>query len=104
MVSYLLNNPNNILSVPAPNLQYLSSHDTSQAPRVTFQALSIVEPDRVPSNITTPPPIITKSSKQRLSPLQGNPFAADGPDRPAAPLPLVPAPGAHHGRGGGQAE
>ena len=29
MVSYLVNNPNNILSVPAPDLEYLGSHTHS---------------------------------------------------------------------------
>uniref|UniRef100_A0A673XI14 Ankyrin repeat and KH domain containing 1 n=1 Tax=Salmo trutta TaxID=8032 RepID=A0A673XI14_SALTR len=66
VVSYLLDYPNNILSVPTPDMSQLTptSHDTSQAPRVPFQALAMVvppqEPDRVPSNITTPPPVITK--------------------------------------------
>uniref|UniRef100_A0A8C7F4F3 Ankyrin repeat and KH domain containing 1 n=1 Tax=Oncorhynchus kisutch TaxID=8019 RepID=A0A8C7F4F3_ONCKI len=60
VVSYLLDYPNNILSVPTPDMSQLTptSHDTSQAPRVPFQALAMVvppqEPDRVPSNITTP--------------------------------------------------
>ncbi|XP_045573341.1 ankyrin repeat and KH domain-containing protein 1 isoform X7 [Salmo salar] len=87
VVSYLLDYPNNVLSVPVPDLSQLTppSHDTSPAPRVPFQALAMVvppqEPDRVPSNITTPPPLITKGgSKQRLSPLQGSPIAAGGPD------------------------
>uniref|UniRef100_A0A672STS4 Ankyrin repeat and KH domain-containing protein 1-like n=1 Tax=Sinocyclocheilus grahami TaxID=75366 RepID=A0A672STS4_SINGR len=59
VVSYLLDYPNNILSVPAPDLSQLTppSHDTSQAPRVPFQALAMVvppqEPDRVPSTIPT---------------------------------------------------
>ncbi|KAM9552134.1 ankyrin repeat and KH domain-containing protein 1-like isoform 1-T4 [Salvelinus alpinus] len=48
------------------------------------------ETDRVPSNITTPPSVITKSVsdgfKQRLSPFQGNPLAADGPDTDLLPL------------------
>ncbi|XP_038860998.1 ankyrin repeat and KH domain-containing protein 1-like isoform X1 [Salvelinus namaycush] len=87
VVSYLLDYPNNVLSVPVPDLSQLTppSHDTSPAPRVPFQALAMVvppqEPDRVPSNITTPPPVITKGgSKQRLSPLQGSPVTAGGPD------------------------
>uniref|UniRef100_A0A4W5LX87 Ankyrin repeat and KH domain containing 1 n=1 Tax=Hucho hucho TaxID=62062 RepID=A0A4W5LX87_9TELE len=87
VVSYLLDYPNNVLSVPVPDLSQLTSpsHDTSPAPRVPFQALAMVvppqEPDRVPSNITTPPPTITKGgSKQRLSPIQGSPVAAGGPD------------------------
>uniref|UniRef100_A0A4W5LY34 Ankyrin repeat and KH domain containing 1 n=1 Tax=Hucho hucho TaxID=62062 RepID=A0A4W5LY34_9TELE len=74
VVSYLLDYPNNVLSVPVPDLSQLTSpsHDTSPAPRVPFQALAMVvppqEPDRVPSNITT------------LSPIQGSPVAAGGPD------------------------
>uniref|UniRef100_A0A8C7V590 K Homology domain-containing protein n=1 Tax=Oncorhynchus mykiss TaxID=8022 RepID=A0A8C7V590_ONCMY len=87
VVSYLLDYPNNVLSVPVTDLSQLTppSHDTSPAPRVPFQALAMVvppqEPDRVPSNITTPPSVITKGgSKQRLSPLQGSPVAAGGPD------------------------
>uniref|UniRef100_A0AAY4B0I7 K Homology domain-containing protein n=1 Tax=Denticeps clupeoides TaxID=299321 RepID=A0AAY4B0I7_9TELE len=58
VVSYLLDYPNNILSVPTPDLSQLTppSHDTSQAPRVPFQALAMVvppqEPDRVPSSIS----------------------------------------------------
>uniref|UniRef100_A0A8C8ISB0 K Homology domain-containing protein n=1 Tax=Oncorhynchus tshawytscha TaxID=74940 RepID=A0A8C8ISB0_ONCTS len=92
VVSYLLDYPNNVLSVPVPDLSQLTppSHDTSPAPRVPFQALAMVvppqEPDRVPSNITTPPPVITKGgSKQRLSPLQGSPVAAGGPDADLLP-------------------
>ncbi|KAL0994681.1 hypothetical protein UPYG_G00125760 [Umbra pygmaea] len=85
VVSYLLDYPNNILSVPtATDLSQLTppSQDNTQAPRVPFQALAMVvppqEPDRVPSNIT-PPPINTKgSSKQRLGPLQGSPVPAGG--------------------------
>uniref|UniRef100_A0A673XGI4 Ankyrin repeat and KH domain containing 1 n=1 Tax=Salmo trutta TaxID=8032 RepID=A0A673XGI4_SALTR len=92
VVSYLLDYPNNILSVPTPDMSQLTptSHDTSQAPRVPFQALAMVvppqEPDRVPSNITTPPPVITKgSSKQRLSPHLGTPVAAGSPDADLLP-------------------
>uniref|UniRef100_A0AAZ3R2N7 K Homology domain-containing protein n=1 Tax=Oncorhynchus tshawytscha TaxID=74940 RepID=A0AAZ3R2N7_ONCTS len=92
VVSYLLDYPNNILSVPTPDMSQLTptSHDTSQAPRVPFQALAMVvppqEPDRVPSNITTPPPVITKgSSKQRLSPHLGSPVAAGSPDADLLP-------------------
>ncbi|KAG5844227.1 hypothetical protein ANANG_G00160130 [Anguilla anguilla] len=66
VVSYLLDYPNNILSVPAPDMSQLTppSHDTSQVPRVPFQALAMVvppqEPDRVPSTITAPPPVTSK--------------------------------------------
>ncbi|TRY57576.1 hypothetical protein DNTS_023504 [Danionella cerebrum] len=84
VVSYLLDYPNNILSVPAPDLSQLTppSHDTSQAPRVPFQALAMVvppqEPDRMPS---TPPPVTSKSlSKQRLNSLQSNSVTPSGLD------------------------
>uniref|UniRef100_A0A8C1VXB7 Ankyrin repeat and KH domain containing 1 n=1 Tax=Cyprinus carpio TaxID=7962 RepID=A0A8C1VXB7_CYPCA len=72
VVSYLLDYPNNILSVPAPDLSQLTppSHDTSQAPRVPFQALAMVvppqEPDRVPSTIPTPPPVTSKAVNNRV--------------------------------------
>ncbi|XP_051536242.1 LOW QUALITY PROTEIN: ankyrin repeat and KH domain-containing protein 1 [Myxocyprinus asiaticus] len=92
VVSYLLDYPNNILSVPAPDLSQLTppSHDTSQAPRVPFQALAMVvppqEPDRVPSTIPTPPPITNKgASKQRLSSLQNNSVASGGLDADLLP-------------------
>ncbi|XP_036444968.1 ankyrin repeat and KH domain-containing protein 1 isoform X4 [Colossoma macropomum] len=92
VVSYLLDYPNNILSVPAPDLSQLTppSHDTSQAPRVPFQALAMVvppqEPDRVPSTIATPPPVTNKGmSKQRLSSLQGNTVATGGLDADLLP-------------------
>uniref|UniRef100_A0A672QAZ0 Ankyrin repeat and KH domain-containing protein 1-like n=1 Tax=Sinocyclocheilus grahami TaxID=75366 RepID=A0A672QAZ0_SINGR len=92
VVSYLLDYPNNILSVPAPDLSQLTppSHDTSQAPRVPFQALAMVvppqEPDRVPSTIPTPPPITSKgASKQRLSSLQNNSVASGGLDADLLP-------------------
>uniref|UniRef100_A0A8C9YZA6 Ankyrin repeat and KH domain containing 1 n=1 Tax=Sander lucioperca TaxID=283035 RepID=A0A8C9YZA6_SANLU len=68
VVSYLLDYPNNILSVPAPDLSQLTppSQDTSQVPRVPFQALAMVvppqEPDRAPSNIATPPPVSSKGN------------------------------------------
>uniref|UniRef100_A0AAY5L7P2 K Homology domain-containing protein n=1 Tax=Esox lucius TaxID=8010 RepID=A0AAY5L7P2_ESOLU len=93
VVSYLLDYPNNVVSVPAADLAQLTppSHDMSQvAPRVPFQALAMVvppqEPDRVPSNLTTPPPVNTKGgSKQRSSPLQGSPVAAGGLDAEQPP-------------------
>uniref|UniRef100_A0A8C1VRE8 Ankyrin repeat and KH domain containing 1 n=1 Tax=Cyprinus carpio TaxID=7962 RepID=A0A8C1VRE8_CYPCA len=92
VVSYLLDYPNNILSVPAPDLSQLTppSHDTSQAPRVPFQALAMVvppqEPDRVPSTIPTPPPVTSKgASKQRLSSLQSNSVASGGLDADLLP-------------------
>lgn len=92
VVSYLLDYPNNILSVPAPDLSQLTppSHDTSQAPRVPFQALAMVvppqEPDRVPSTIPTPPPVTSKGvSKQRLGSLQSNSVASGGLDADLLP-------------------
>ncbi|CAM4668988.1 unnamed protein product [Leuciscus chuanchicus] len=92
VVSYLLDYPNNILSVPAPDMSQLTppSHDTSQAPRVPFQALAMVvppqEPDRVPSTIPTPPPVTSKgASKQRPSSLQSNSVASGGLDADLLP-------------------
>ncbi|XP_048884161.1 ankyrin repeat and KH domain-containing protein 1-like isoform X3 [Brienomyrus brachyistius] len=96
VVSYLLDYPNNILSVPTPDLSQLTppSHDASQVPRVPFQALPMVvppqEPDRVPSNIVTPPLVSSKGvSKQRQSPLQVSPGNAGRPDADAL-LPFHP--------------
>uniref|UniRef100_A0A8C2IHQ2 Ankyrin repeat and KH domain containing 1 n=1 Tax=Cyprinus carpio TaxID=7962 RepID=A0A8C2IHQ2_CYPCA len=86
VVSYLLDYPNNILSVPAPDLSQLTppSHDTSQAPRVPFQALAMVvppqEPDRVPSTIPTPPPVTSKGYS-----LQSNSVASGGLDADLLP-------------------
>ncbi|KAJ7997313.1 hypothetical protein DPEC_G00227670 [Dallia pectoralis] len=92
VVSYLLDYPNNVASVPAADLAQLTppSHDMSQAPRVPFKALAMVvppqEPDRIPSSLTTPPPVNTKGCpKQRLSPSQGAPGAAGGPDTEQQP-------------------
>ncbi|CAL1613505.1 unnamed protein product [Knipowitschia caucasica] len=77
VVSYLLDYPNNILSVPAPDLSQLTppSQDASQVPRVPFQALANLvppqEPDQAPSNIASPPPVSCKAmSKQRQAALQ----------------------------------
>ncbi|KAJ8014937.1 hypothetical protein DPEC_G00020950 [Dallia pectoralis] len=86
VVSYLLDYPNNILSVPAADLSQLTppSQDPSQVPRVPFQALAMVvppqEPDRAPSNITTPsPPGSSKgSSKQRQAALPPSPSSPGG--------------------------
>ncbi|XP_057215835.1 ankyrin repeat and KH domain-containing protein 1 isoform X4 [Triplophysa rosa] len=92
VVSYLLDYPNNILSVPAPDLSQLTppSHDASQAPRVPFQALAMVvppqEPDRVPSTIPSPPPVTSKgASKQRLSSIQSTSVASGGLDADLLP-------------------
>uniref|UniRef100_A0A8C9S3A6 Ankyrin repeat and KH domain containing 1 n=1 Tax=Scleropages formosus TaxID=113540 RepID=A0A8C9S3A6_SCLFO len=87
VVSYLLDYPNNILSVPTPDLSQLTppSHDASQVPRVPFQDLPMVvppqEPDGMPSNIVTPPPVSGKGAcKQRPGSLQASPGAAGRPD------------------------
>ncbi|XP_041079110.1 ankyrin repeat and KH domain-containing protein 1-like isoform X9 [Polyodon spathula] len=72
VVSYLLDYPNNILSVPAPDMSQLTppSHDHSQAPRVPVQALAMVvppqEPDRAPSNIAASPPVASKAVSSRV--------------------------------------
>ncbi|XP_014911268.1 ankyrin repeat and KH domain-containing protein 1 isoform X9 [Poecilia latipinna] len=94
VVSYLLDYPNNILSVPAPDLSQLTppSQDASQVPRVPFQALAMVvppqEPDRAPSNIATPPPVSSKAvSKQRQAALQPGVPTAVGRGPEAEPLP-----------------
>uniref|UniRef100_A0A673IK55 Ankyrin repeat and KH domain-containing protein 1-like n=1 Tax=Sinocyclocheilus rhinocerous TaxID=307959 RepID=A0A673IK55_9TELE len=99
VVSYLLDYPNNILSVPAPDLgnihrltvitNYPLLH-LLNAPRVPFQALAMVvppqEPDRMPSTIPTPPPVTSKgASKQRLSSLQSNSVALGGLDADLLP-------------------
>uniref|UniRef100_A0A672ZZ36 Ankyrin repeat and KH domain containing 1 n=1 Tax=Sphaeramia orbicularis TaxID=375764 RepID=A0A672ZZ36_9TELE len=67
VVSYLLDYPNNILSVPAPDLSQLTP-PSQDVPRVPFQALAMVvppqEPDRAPSNIATPPPVSSKAALQ----------------------------------------
>uniref|UniRef100_A0A4W6D9U1 Ankyrin repeat and KH domain containing 1 n=1 Tax=Lates calcarifer TaxID=8187 RepID=A0A4W6D9U1_LATCA len=94
VVSYLLDYPNNILSVPAPDLSQLTppSQDASQVPRVPIQALAMVvppqEPDRAPSNIATPPPISSKGvSKQRQAALQPGVPTSVGRGPEAEPLP-----------------
>ncbi|XP_077465534.1 ankyrin repeat and KH domain-containing protein 1 isoform X1 [Stigmatopora argus] len=94
VVSYLLDYPNNILSAPAPDLSQLTppSQDASQVPRVPFQALAMVvppqEPDRAPSNLTTPPPVSSKAaSKQRQAALQPGVPSSVGRGTEAEPLP-----------------
>uniref|UniRef100_A0A671QIB8 Ankyrin repeat and KH domain-containing protein 1-like n=1 Tax=Sinocyclocheilus anshuiensis TaxID=1608454 RepID=A0A671QIB8_9TELE len=91
VVSYLLDYPNNILSVPAPDLSQLTppSHDTSQVMLILYALAMVVppqEPDRVPSTIPTPPPVTSKgASKQRLSSLQSNSVASGGLDADLLP-------------------
>ncbi|XP_037318171.2 ankyrin repeat and KH domain-containing protein 1 isoform X3 [Pungitius pungitius] len=94
VVSYLLDYPNNILSVPAPDLSQLTppAQDASQVPRVPFQALAMVvppqEPDRAPSSIVTPSPVTIKGvSKQRQAALQAGVPSSVGRGPEAEPLP-----------------
>ncbi|XP_055080813.1 ankyrin repeat and KH domain-containing protein 1 isoform X2 [Periophthalmus magnuspinnatus] len=94
VVSYLLDYPNNILSVPAPDLSQLTppSQDASQVPRVPFQALANLvppqEPDQAPSSIATPPPVSSKAmSKQRQAALQPSVPSATGRGTEADHLP-----------------
>ncbi|XP_069051457.1 ankyrin repeat and KH domain-containing protein 1 isoform X11 [Lepisosteus oculatus] len=105
VVSYLLDYPNNILSVPAPDLSQLTppSHDQSQVPRVPFQALAMVvppqEPDRVPSNIAAPPPVANKAVSSRVPMLNTTPSPTPQPPAqtpssavsPPSMLPLYPS-------------
>ncbi|XP_043924865.1 ankyrin repeat and KH domain-containing protein 1-like [Protopterus annectens] len=78
VVSYLLDYPNNILSVPAPDMTQLTppSLDQTQVPRVPIKALAMVvppqEPDRAPQDSTPPPlAVVNKgTSKQRQGSLQ----------------------------------
>uniref|UniRef100_A0A672ISW0 Ankyrin repeat and KH domain-containing protein 1-like n=1 Tax=Salarias fasciatus TaxID=181472 RepID=A0A672ISW0_SALFA len=48
VVSYLLDYPSNILSVPAPDLSQLTPPSQDQVPRVPFQALAMVVPPQEP--------------------------------------------------------
>uniref|UniRef100_A0A8C3KEJ8 K Homology domain-containing protein n=1 Tax=Calidris pygmaea TaxID=425635 RepID=A0A8C3KEJ8_9CHAR len=77
VVSYLLDYPNNILSVPAADLSQLTppSQDQSQVPRVPVHTLAMVvppqEPDRTPQE-NSPPllGVVKGASKQKSSSLQ----------------------------------
>uniref|UniRef100_A0A3B5LM69 K Homology domain-containing protein n=1 Tax=Xiphophorus couchianus TaxID=32473 RepID=A0A3B5LM69_9TELE len=104
VVSYLLDYPNNILSVPVPDLSQLTP-PSQDVPRVPFQALAMVvppqEPDRAPSSIATPPPVSSKAVSSRVPmlttttsptplsqpPTQTNPNIAS----PPSVLPLYPS-------------
>uniref|UniRef100_A0A8C6XDQ0 Ankyrin repeat and KH domain containing 1 n=1 Tax=Naja naja TaxID=35670 RepID=A0A8C6XDQ0_NAJNA len=74
VVSYLLDYPNNVLSVPTTDMTQLTppSQDQSQVPRVPMHALAMVvppqEPDRAPQE--NPPPLLTlqKADQELLSP------------------------------------
>uniref|UniRef100_A0A8C0IHN1 Ankyrin repeat and KH domain containing 1 n=1 Tax=Bubo bubo TaxID=30461 RepID=A0A8C0IHN1_BUBBB len=77
VVSYLLDYPNNVLSVPAADLSQLTppSQDQSQVPRVPVHTLAMVvppqEPDRTPPE-SSPPllGVVKGASKQKSSSLQ----------------------------------
>ncbi|NXA42053.1 ANKH1 protein, partial [Eudromia elegans] len=77
VVSYLLDYPNNVLSVPATDLSQLTppSQDQSQVPRVPVHTLAMVvppqEPDRTPQE-NSPPllGVVKGASKQKSSSLQ----------------------------------
>uniref|UniRef100_A0A672V396 Ankyrin repeat and KH domain containing 1 n=1 Tax=Strigops habroptila TaxID=2489341 RepID=A0A672V396_STRHB len=77
VVSYLLDYPNNVLSVPAADLSQLTppSQDQSQVPRVPVHTLAMVvppqEPDRTPQE-NSPPllGVVKGASKQKSSSLQ----------------------------------
>ncbi|KFV71063.1 Ankyrin repeat and KH domain-containing protein 1, partial [Dryobates pubescens] len=77
VVSYLLDYPNNVLSVPAADLAQLTppSQDQSQVPRVPVHTLAMVvppqEPDRTPQE-NSPPllGVVKGASKQKSSSLQ----------------------------------
>ncbi|NXP80773.1 ANKH1 protein, partial [Ramphastos sulfuratus] len=77
VVSYLLDYPNNVLSVPAADLAQLTppSQDQSQVPRVPVHTLAMVvppqEPDRTPQESSPPVLGVVKgASKQKSSSLQ----------------------------------
>ncbi|KAM9130037.1 ankyrin repeat and KH domain-containing protein 1 isoform 2-T2 [Pangshura tecta] len=77
VVSYLLDYPNNILSVPTADMSQLTppSQDQSQVPRVPMHALAMVvppqEPDRAPQENSPPLLGVQKgTSKQKSSSLQ----------------------------------
>uniref|UniRef100_A0A8C0J3R2 Ankyrin repeat and KH domain containing 1 n=1 Tax=Chelonoidis abingdonii TaxID=106734 RepID=A0A8C0J3R2_CHEAB len=77
VVSYLLDYPNNVLSVPTADMSQLTppSQDQSQVPRVPMHALAMVvppqEPDRAPQENSPPLLGVQKgASKQKSSSLQ----------------------------------
>uniref|UniRef100_A0A8C8STU6 K Homology domain-containing protein n=1 Tax=Pelusios castaneus TaxID=367368 RepID=A0A8C8STU6_9SAUR len=77
VVSYLLDYPNNVLSVPTTDMSQLTppSQDQSQVPRVPMHALAMVvppqEPDRAPQENSPPLLGVQKgTSKQKSSSLQ----------------------------------
>uniref|UniRef100_U3K437 Ankyrin repeat and KH domain containing 1 n=1 Tax=Ficedula albicollis TaxID=59894 RepID=U3K437_FICAL len=72
VVSYLLDYPNNVLSVPAADLSQLTppSQDQSQVPRVPVHTLAMVvppqEPDRTPQENSSPLLGVVKAVNSRV--------------------------------------
>uniref|UniRef100_A0A8C6XDB9 Ankyrin repeat and KH domain containing 1 n=1 Tax=Naja naja TaxID=35670 RepID=A0A8C6XDB9_NAJNA len=96
VVSYLLDYPNNVLSVPTTDMTQLTppSQDQSQVPRVPMHALAMVvppqEPDRAPQE--NPPPLLTLqkgTSKQKSTSLQVADQELLSPFHPYQPLECI---------------
>uniref|UniRef100_A0A803TF54 Ankyrin repeat and KH domain containing 1 n=1 Tax=Anolis carolinensis TaxID=28377 RepID=A0A803TF54_ANOCA len=96
VVSYLLDYPNNVLSVPTTDMSQLTppSQDQSQVPRVPMHALAMVvppqEPDRAPQE--NPPALLSLpkgTSKQKSTPLQVADQDLLSPFHPYQPLECI---------------
>ncbi|XP_077165629.1 ankyrin repeat and KH domain-containing protein 1 isoform X7 [Paroedura picta] len=96
VVSYLLDYPNNVLSVPTTDMSQLTppSQDQSQVPRVPMHALAMVvppqEPDRTPQE--TPPALLSLpkgTSKQKSTSLQVADQDLLSPFHPYQPLECI---------------
>uniref|UniRef100_A0A803TFS8 Ankyrin repeat and KH domain containing 1 n=1 Tax=Anolis carolinensis TaxID=28377 RepID=A0A803TFS8_ANOCA len=101
VVSYLLDYPNNVLSVPTTDMSQLTppSQDQSQVPRVPMHALAMVvppqEPDRAPQE--NPPAmaffqtffVCLGTSKQKSTPLQVADQDLLSPFHPYQPLECI---------------
>ncbi|KAH0618081.1 hypothetical protein JD844_017061, partial [Phrynosoma platyrhinos] len=96
VVSYLLDYPNNVLSVPATDMSQLTppSQDQSQVPRVPMHALAMVvppqEPDRAPQD--NPPALLSLpkgTSKQKSTSLQVADQDLLSPFHPYQPLECI---------------
>nr|XP_034959420.1 ankyrin repeat and KH domain-containing protein 1 isoform X9 [Zootoca vivipara] len=96
VVSYLLDYPNNVLSVPTTDMSQLTppSQDQSQVPRVPMHALAMVvppqEPDRAPQE--NPPALLSLpkgTSKQKSTSLQVADQELLSPFHPYQPLECI---------------
>uniref|UniRef100_A0A8D0E0U9 Ankyrin repeat and KH domain containing 1 n=1 Tax=Salvator merianae TaxID=96440 RepID=A0A8D0E0U9_SALMN len=96
VVSYLLDYPNNVLSVPTTDMSQLTppSQDQSQVPRVPMHALAMVvppqEPDRAPQE--NPPALLSipkGTSKQKSTSLQVADQDLLSPFHPYQPLECI---------------